>query len=76
VTPRVISCMPLCLMEISIFIVGEIFSIFPFSNALGVGIGYFNQSTWREGMKSLASMVQTREFEGVQKELWERKKDR
>jgi hypothetical protein len=56
-TPRVISSMTLGLMEMSILIVGEIFSIFPSSKASGAGIGFLNQSTWPGGMKSLASMA-------------------
>jgi hypothetical protein len=67
VSHRVIYSTTLGLTKMSILIVGEIFSMLTSSNTSGVGIGFLNQSTWPEGMKSLASMVQTGASEGGQK---------
>ena len=52
--PNMISSMILELVEMSILMVGEMFTMFPSSKASGAGIGFLNQSTF-PWMKSLVS---------------------
>ena len=53
------------LVEMSILMVGEMFSMFPYSKELGARIGFLNQSTF-PWMKFLVSMENGLDYEEEQ----------
>ena len=55
--PRDISSILLVFFEIFTLMVGEIFDMFPSSNASGTRMGFLNQSTLHDGRNYLYSMA-------------------